>query len=503
MNDLARGAALFLITGLAAGCSSGVSRFSADDFVTNSVTTNNQQQVIRRVAAPTAPAVNDYVAAPSSGGVTRSSLPPVGGAPAAAAVANAPAAAPKIVRAPAPDPIQTSSAATAKIDPMSRVVERVAQPAPAKPKAAATEVAGWSAAGGSQVTAKEGETIFNLSRRYGVPANVLMKVNGLDDSGKLQVGQKVIIPTYIYSDRAPVSAPDNNPKVAAAKSTRGERTAEDDARLKEAAARLENAPQPKSAPVSKAGVYVVESGDSILGIARDHGVSASELRSANGLTTDAIRIGQKLTIPGTGAKVAAKKPAAEKSTAEKPKTTADASASKPKPAPVETAKPKVATTEPVKPKATPAAYTPPKASAVAAVEAESDDVAPGSSGIGKMRWPAKGRVISSYGKGAGKSRDGIDISVPEGTAVKSAENGVVIYAGNGLKEFGNTVLVRHDNGLVTVYGNNGSLNVKRGQTVKRGEQIATSGMTGDADQPKLHFEVRKNSAPVDPSTYLD
>lgn len=109
MNDLARGAALFLITGLAAGCSSGVFAFQRGRFVTNSVTTNNQQQVIRRVAAPTAPAVNDYVAAPSSGGVTRSSLPPAGGAPAAAAVANAPAAAPKIVRAPAPDPIQTSS----------------------------------------------------------------------------------------------------------------------------------------------------------------------------------------------------------------------------------------------------------------------------------------------------------------------------------------------------------------------------------------------------------
>jgi murein DD-endopeptidase MepM/ murein hydrolase activator NlpD len=79
----------------------------------------------------------------------------------------------------------------------------------------------------------------------------------------------------------------------------------------------------------------------------------------------------------------------------------------------------------------------------------------------------------------------------------------VIYAGDGLKEFGNTVLVRHDNGLVTVYGNASELNVKRGQTVKRGEQIALSGMSGNANAPKLHFEIRKNSAPVDPSTYLE
>lgn len=116
-----------------------------------------------------------------------------------------------------------------------------------------------------------------------------------------------------------------------------------------------------------------------------------------------------------------------------------------------------------------------------------------------MRWPVKGRVISGFGQGG----DGIDISVPKGTPVKAAENGVVIYAGDGLKEFGNTVLVRHDNGLVTVYGNASELNVKRGQTVKRGDQLALSGMSGNASAPKLHFEIRKNSAPVDPSTYLE
>ena len=99
--------------------------------------------------------------------------------------------------------------------------------------------------------------------------------------------------------------------------------------------------------------------------------------------------------------------------------------------------------------------------------------------------------------------DGIDIAVPEGTPVKAAENGVVIYAGDGLKDFGNTVLVRHDNGLVTVYGHASQFNVKRGQKVKRGEDIAVSGMSGSAESPKLHFEVRKNSAPVDPSSYLE
>ena len=120
-----------------------------------------------------------------------------------------------------------------------------------------------------------------------------------------------------------------------------------------------------------------------------------------------------------------------------------------------------------------------------------------------MRWPVRGRVISNYGAGGGKNGDGIDIAVPEGTSVKAAENGVVIYAGDGLKEFGNTVLVRHENGLVTFYGHASELKVARGEKVKRGQEIARSGMSGTTDMPKLHFEVRKNSSPVDPSTFLE
>jgi len=79
---------------------------------------------------------------------------------------------------------------------------------------------------------------------------------------------------------------------------------------------------------------------------------------------------------------------------------------------------------------------------------------------------------------------------------------VVIYAGNGLKELGNTVLVRHDDGTVTVYGHADALNVTRGQKVQRGQTIASSGMSGNATSPKLHFEVRKDATPVNPMTYL-
>jgi murein DD-endopeptidase MepM/ murein hydrolase activator NlpD len=138
-------------------------------------------------------------------------------------------------------------------------------------------------------------------------------------------------------------------------------------------------------------------------------------------------------------------------------------------------------------------------------EAEKDTVAaPNATGISKLRWPVRGRTLVGYGQAdAGKANDGIDISVPNGTPVKSAENGVVIYAGTGLKDFGNTVLVRHDNGLVTVYGHNGDISVKRGQTVRRGQELAKSGMSGNTKVPKLHFEVRKNSKPINPATELE
>ncbi|MGG2475330.1 murein hydrolase activator EnvC family protein, partial [Rhizobium sp. BR5] len=143
---------------------------------------------------------------------------------------------------------------------------------------------------------------------------------------------------------------------------------------------------------------------------------------------------------------------------------------------------------------------------VSDIEKKSDmaSIAPESTGIGKYRWPVRGAVINNFGDNVEGSRnDGINISVPEGTPIKAAENGVVIYAGNGLKQLGNTVLVRHDDGKVTVYGNAANLDVQRGQKVQRGQTIATSGMTGSAKRPQVHFEVRKDATPVNPSSFLE
>ena len=121
-----------------------------------------------------------------------------------------------------------------------------------------------------------------------------------------------------------------------------------------------------------------------------------------------------------------------------------------------------------------------------------------------FRWPVSGKVVTSYGaKTNGKSNDGINVAVPEGTPVKAAEDGVVAYSGNELKGYGNLVLVRHSNGYVTAYAHASELLVKRGDAIKRGQVIAKSGQSGEVGSPQLHFEIRKGSSPVNPMGYLN
>lgn len=122
---------------------------------------------------------------------------------------------------------------------------------------------------------------------------------------------------------------------------------------------------------------------------------------------------------------------------------------------------------------------------------------------GKFSWPLKGRLLSSYGtKAKGLHNDGINIAAPRGTTVKASENGVVAYAGNEIRGFGNLLLVKHTGGWVTAYAHNDKLLVKRGDKVKKGQSIAQVGSTGSVSSPQLHFELRKGSSAVDPKKYL-
>jgi murein DD-endopeptidase MepM/ murein hydrolase activator NlpD len=99
--------------------------------------------------------------------------------------------------------------------------------------------------------------------------------------------------------------------------------------------------------------------------------------------------------------------------------------------------------------------------------------------------------------------DGINIALPKGAPVHAAENGVVAYAGNEIRGFGNLLLIKHDGGWMSAYGHNDRLLVKQGDKVKRGQVIARAGATGAVSSPQLHFELRKAGGAVDPLAYLD
>lgn len=132
-----------------------------------------------------------------------------------------------------------------------------------------------------------------------------------------------------------------------------------------------------------------------------------------------------------------------------------------------------------------------------------NDAEPQPRSAGRFLWPVRGRVISDFGpKPGGLHNDGINIAVPRGEPVQAAENGVVAYAGNELKGFGNLLLIRHADGWISAYAHNDTLLVKRGDAVRRGQVIARAGATGNVNTPQVHFELRRGTRAVDPRGQL-
>lgn len=118
-------------------------------------------------------------------------------------------------------------------------------------------------------------------------------------------------------------------------------------------------------------------------------------------------------------------------------------------------------------------------------------------GVISWGWPAKGNVIQTFTPAS----KGIDIAGSAGETVEAAANGKVVYSGNGLRGYGNLVILDHGNGFVTAYAHNRALSVKKDQDVKKGAKIAEMGQT-DSTTVKLHFEIRRQGTPVDPMQYL-
>jgi murein DD-endopeptidase MepM/ murein hydrolase activator NlpD len=121
-----------------------------------------------------------------------------------------------------------------------------------------------------------------------------------------------------------------------------------------------------------------------------------------------------------------------------------------------------------------------------------------------LLWPVKGgKVTSGFGMRGRRPHEGIDIAAPEGTEILAAAAGTVIYAGSGVRGYGNLILLRHPGALVTVYAHNRRNRVVEKETVRAGQVIAEMGRTGNASASHLHFEVRRGEVPEDPLLHFE
>lgn len=271
--------------------------------------------------------------------------------------------------------------------------------------------------------------------------------------------------------------------------------------LSPATTQLASAPAPQSNTLvsipSDAYVHVIESGESLYTVARRYNVTAQAIIQANGFSSpDKIYVGQKIVIPGKASTLAALGP--KPSASQAVDTLAPAAQPLAKPTAVASldtqAKTPAATVKPLAPMSDAA-----PAAVAEAKPLEQPKTEPVLSGADKFRWPISGRVITDFANSKGT---GINIEAPEGTAVRAAENGQVIYAGSGVEGYGNLILIRHPNGYVSAYAHLKDMNVAKGTVVNRGDNIGTAGKTGGVAKSQLHFELRKGATPVDPLPLL-
>lgn len=236
--------------------------------------------------------------------------------------------------------------------------------------------------------------------------------------------------------------------------------------------------------------HLVRSGDTAYDIARGYNVSVAQLVQANNIPRPyTIKVGQRLKVPGQQTDMAATETAIDESETQSKLAYSRDVSQKPLVAPRSSA----GSPSPVS--------KPSRSVATSSTSKNSSFVASNKKPI--FNWPVQGRVISSFGpKKGGLQNDGINISANEGSPIYSAEDGVVVYAGNELKGYGNLLLIKHNGGYLSAYAHTRDMVVRKGDAVSKGQKIATVGSTGHVDTPQLHFSIRKGRTAVNPVSYL-
>lgn len=493
------GVAAFAV--LASACSSEVTRFGGnntnafsnpfasrpsayDPVTTNSIGRNNNLNQARQNIPPAPQAPRPFASAPV-GGVMTQPLPP----------AAAPLTTGSIGKI---NPPKSGAVAAANYPALSPLAAR--GPSVTGPNQ------GWTAVGGTPVTVQPGENVNTLSQRYGVPASAIMAVNGLSNVQQAQPGQQIMIPSYnaniagvqaarpVQQAAAPIPAPvaiqpnltQPMPKVQPVREIMPQGMSDAE---KRAAQKIAEARALEGAPKGDIATRLAEArrADDARKLAEAQKIIDAKKRE------DALKLAERKKLDDAKKLEEARKviEASKQAEAKKAEALKLAQAKKTKQSEADEYTGSVPEKQAALPHRVPESST----SVTKSEESEENEAS--------FRWPARGKVISGFGaRGTGGANDGINIALPEGTPVRAAEGGTVVHADDALKGYGKLVLVRHPNGYVSVYAHNSELNVKRGESVKRGQVIAKSGQTGNVTAPQLHFEIRKGATPVDPNRYL-
>lgn len=323
----------------------------------------------------------------------------------------------------------------------------------------------------NMVTVAPGDTVYRIATRSNVSVRAMIEANRLSPPYRLLPGQRLIVPAVAE--------------------------------------------------------HVVKPGDTLHAIAHRYGTTTADIAGLNGLRPPSfvIKVGQRLTLPAAAptpeplaVKAERRAPAVEAAPLSEPSAepmptltgsrvlmVANSPALAGAAPQTQTARPAEAA-QPAAPVQTVAATSVAPAPAAKPSRKQEESFAPLAEPPvmrGGFAWPARGRIVARFGPlGKGQHNDGINIEVPRGAPVRAAADGVVAYAGNELRGFGNLLLIKHSGGWMSAYGHNDDLLVRRGDKVKRGQVIAKAGATGSVRSPQLHFELRKNADAVDPLKHL-
>lgn len=327
---------------------------------------------------------------------------------------------------------------------------------------------------------KPGDTLYGLSRQYQVDTAELVRLNNLQQPYTLKAGQTLRLPgqspvpsstTTIASAASPAARPPGMPAPGRKPEAPPAASSMPTERAQRPTVEVTTLPPPPPATPATAP-------------ATTRPPAAAPATTASGVVPGRKGVEAETLAPPPP-------PAAQQA----PSQTAPAAV-----APDRRPTPPPASTPPaVVPATTQVAAAPPPAPPAR----EEEEAVPARAG-NRFLWPVRGTILSGFGeKPGGLRNDGINIGAPRGTAIAAADNGIVAYAGNQLKSFGNLVLIKHEGGWVTVYAHLDAIAVEQGQRVTRGQGIGTVGQTGGVRSPQLHFAVRKGEQVVNPVNHLE